>query len=237
MPTEEMVSCICPTYNRAPNYMHLLQEVVYWFMRQEYDKRELIILNDCPGQTLSCRVTGVRVINVDCKIATLGEKFNRLIEEAEGKIILPWEDDDISLPHRIPQSVGKLQGFDYWNPQRSWYETSGKVVKDHNHGVCHNASAFRKDCGVRYAECSGPQDAIMDARLKLKAKWNRIDLKHPAEWSYVYRWGVSNYHLSGFGTGKMEAAYKAKQQIAEGKYEIQPVMYKDYYNICKELSQ
>src|SRR5687768_12090587 len=94
-----LVSCICPTYGRAPHSLKLLEEAVYWFTRQEYDgPKELIILNDCAEQRLVCHAPNVHVCNYPQRIASLGLKYNALIEIARGSIILPWEDDDISLP-------------------------------------------------------------------------------------------------------------------------------------------
>jgi glycosyltransferase involved in cell wall biosynthesis len=48
------VSCICLTYNRAPNHLHLVGEAVESYLRQSYpaDRRQLLILNDTPGQEL-----------------------------------------------------------------------------------------------------------------------------------------------------------------------------------------
>ena len=47
-----LVSCICPTYNRPPRHQHLLEEAIASFLRQDYPNKELIVLNDCPGQEL-----------------------------------------------------------------------------------------------------------------------------------------------------------------------------------------
>jgi cellulose synthase/poly-beta-1,6-N-acetylglucosamine synthase-like glycosyltransferase len=63
-----LVSCVCPTYNRPPHYHHLLEEAIESFLRQDYPNKELIVLNDCPGQELICDGPGVRVVNV-------GERF------------------------------------------------------------------------------------------------------------------------------------------------------------------
>src|SRR3954466_8935457 len=95
------ITAICPTYGRAPNYIHLLQESVYWFTRQTYKgPKELLIVNDCPVQKLFCTVPGVTVVNVPIKFPTLAEKYDYMVSLAKDGIIMPWEDDDISLPGR-----------------------------------------------------------------------------------------------------------------------------------------
>ncbi len=226
-----LVSCICPTYGRPPHHLHLLEECVYWFTRQDYAKRELVILNDCSSQRLICDVDRVRVVNLPKRFATLGDKYNALLALCRGEVILPWEDDDISLPHRISQCVRHLGLSDYYNPRGQWYEDAGKLHTDHNQGVCHNASAYRRGTVV-YESVTGSQDAQADFYARTHLNCSPVTLTRPADWDYVYRWGVSDCHLSGFGN--MDDAY-AKQAAIGGTYIIVPRMYKDYQAETKRL--
>lgn len=238
MSTNEMVSAICPTYGRSPVGHTLLEECVYWFTRQTHANRELVILNDAKDQTLICRVPGVRVVNTRNRFPSLGEKFNELLALARGNIVMPWEDDDISLPHRMAQAVEKLRGdFDYFNPQKSWYQQDGQLHHKHTHGVCHNASAYRKEFAVRiggYDGVSGSQDLEIDTRMKMFARMPQGQLDNLPDWSYVYRWGVSQLHLSGHRD--MEAAYKgATRLVIPGVVEIVPKMHRDYHHECADI--
>ena len=215
----ELMSCICPTFGRIPNYMHLLEEVIYWFDRQTYPHKELIILNDAPEQFLMCNHPQVKILNVPKRFPTLGQKYDVLVDVAQGTIIVPWEDDDISLPNRLHQVWEKLGGMqaDYFNPQQSWYEQSGKLHRDHKHGVCHNASAYRKslwEIAGGYGTDCGNQDAVFDRKCKEKGKV-ATPLHSCSQWTYIYRWGVSPTHLSG--AGNMQQFYdsvKAENALA-----------------------
>lgn len=228
---QEFVTCVMPTYNRVSAFKHLLDECVYWFTRQDYaGPSELLIVNDCSEQILVCDVPGVRVINLPFRISTLGAKYNYMLVEARGSVILPWEDDDIALPHRIRQCVENLGAFDYYNPQQSWYEASGQLHSNHTHGVCHNASAFRK-C-MAYAGRTGDQDMVADMWAKTNLKVSPITLTRPEQWDYIYRWGVSDYHLSGFKSP--DEAYRAKRDIKPGRYVIEPVMRTDYIKAVRD---
>ena len=109
-----MVSCICPTYGRPATYQHLLEEAVASFLRQTYPNKELIVLNDCPGQELVCQAPDVRVVNRADRFPTLGDKYNAAVSLARGDLIAPWEDDDISLPWRLALSVDRLGDADYF---------------------------------------------------------------------------------------------------------------------------
>ncbi|OWK38124.1 hypothetical protein FRUB_07244 [Fimbriiglobus ruber] len=219
---------MCPTYNRAPYHLHLLNESVYWFLRQDYPgPRELVILNDCVDQTLACDAPDVRVVNWHERIPTLGEKRNRLAELSEGDVLLPWDDDDVSLPHRVRQAVDRLGEYEYWNPRQTWYEERGRLIRDHHHQVCHNASAYRRGA-LRYEAVSGPEDALADAWAASHLRVSPHGLAAPREWSYVYRWGVSDCHISG--TSDMQASYDRPRKIVSGTYTIRPTMYRDYAN-------
>jgi glycosyltransferase involved in cell wall biosynthesis len=252
--TPPLVSCICPTYNRFPLYSKLLEECTYWFLKQDYPNKELIILNDCKEQKLLCNHKEIKIFNVEEKFKTLGDKYNALLNLCGGEIILPWEDDDISLPRRISQSVNTLllssdpkyppvtfapwypSGFrteikwDYFNPQHSWFENGGTLHFTHSHGVCQNASAFRKDL-FRFQSVNGNQDALFDQDAKRQGRVAPALSNNPNDWTYVYRWGVSNYHLSGFDD--MNKAYTNKQDVCPGTFEIVPKMYKPYDELCK----
>jgi hypothetical protein len=226
-----LVSCVCPTYGRAPAHLHLLAEAVESFLRQDYAAKELLVLNDCPGQVLVCDAPGVRVVNLPHRCTSLGAKYNLAVGLVAGELVAPWEDDDISLPHRLHQAVERIGGAHYWNPQRTWYLVSGELRRDHSHGVCHNASIYRKSAWLAagmYPPLSGAQDAHMDGRLKALGPCPAPLGDDPAEWQYVYRWGVSPSHLSG--ASDPEAFYRAHAAApaAPGRYVIEPAWREDY---------
>src|SRR5688572_15193909 len=85
-----LVSCICPTYGRPPDHQHLVEEAIASFVNQTYPNKELIVLNDCPGQTLVCNAPGVRVVNVPERFPTLGDKRNAGVGLSRGQLIAPW---------------------------------------------------------------------------------------------------------------------------------------------------
>jgi hypothetical protein len=210
----------------------LLEECVAWFLLQDYEgPKELLILNDCKEQILECDAPGVRVINTAERSPTLGDKYNLMNDLATGEIVLPWEDDDVSLPNRIRQCVENLGECEYYNPQHTWYEQNGQLFKTHQHGVCHNASAYRRG-KINYPSVNGSQDAGADFQAKCLLKCSSIVLDRPHQWDYVYRFGVSNYHLSGFAD--MDKAY-LNQSPTPGRFCIVPRVYRDYVAETSQL--
>jgi glycosyltransferase involved in cell wall biosynthesis len=238
VPADELplVSCICPTYNRAPNHLHLIEEAIESFLRQTYPNKELIVFNDCPGQELVCDAPGVRVVNVSERFPTLGNKLNAAINLARGELLAPWEDDDISLPWRLSLSVERLGDADYFNPQRYWYWDGDRLRFDHGMGYGHKnslftRSAFREVGG--YPAASGPHDHMMDAALRNAVRWVGPGTSEQGElsrdeWYYIYRWIVSPVHLTGSGAPDEFYRELGSQPVTEGRFVLQPHWRMDY---------
>ena len=64
------ISCKCITYGRV----NFLEESLYSFLNQDYPgKKELIIVNDYPLQTLVFEHPDVKIYNLDYTFNTIGE--------------------------------------------------------------------------------------------------------------------------------------------------------------------
>lgn len=232
---QPLVSCICMTYNRAPDHVSLIEEAVESFLRQTYPRKELILINDCPEQELVCDAPGVRVINVPERYPTLGDKHNAAVRFSRGELIAPWDDDDISLPWRLEHSVASLGAADLMNPRRYWFLDGSGLHLDHAMGVGHIASLFRRDAWEAvggYPAISLGVDAEMDQRLRAW-RGNVVDPLtgdpplEPEAWFYIYRWGVSPMHLSANGNPTLYETIGA-QTVASGRFVIRPRWRRDY---------
>ena len=224
------VSCLCPTYGRCPDRQYLLEEAVESFARQDYPgPRELLIVNDCPAQQIVCDAPGARVLNLPFRFGSLGAKYNVAVGAANGEVLLPFEDDDLALPHRISQAVERLGASHYWKPGAVWYwPAGGQPTRDHG-GVGHNASAFRRSAWLAsggYPATSGNQDLLFDAAL-LRLGEPAPPLGPEDRPAYVYRWGVSE-HLSG--NADHEGFYRAfgERPVTAGRFTLRPHWRDDY---------
>lgn len=237
-------SCLCPTYNRAPAKQWLLEEAIESFLRQDYRDKELIILNDCPGQTLVCNVPDVRVLNLPERMSSLGEKRNLLVSVATGGVFFPWDDDDISLPTRISKSIESLGAeFEYYNPTWHWQMDDTGLRLDHPMGVGHNCSAYTREVFNRvrgYAHVSSGEDEDIDRRLREAGRIVPLgkSLK-PADWFYIYRWGVSDTHISGIAQVLPKEGgydYIGGLPVAEGTFELKPHWRLPYDELARALA-
>jgi hypothetical protein len=250
------VSCVCLTYNRAPDHLWLLGEAVESYLRQDYpvDCRELIVLNDTPGQEVVVEgaAEGVRVVNLPIHFRTLGEKYLAAMGLARGEVLMWWDDDDISLPWRVRHSVEQLNGCDYYNPKGYWFWGPGGLVIPAAHGCCFNCSAFTRKAYERAGVLGFGIDFDQQMHHAL-SRHNGTKVASgtgkPEEWSYIYRWGISNAHLSGWGMeagpdevpGTRGYAESGKRPIVGGQFEVRPRWRDDYvcyvYGRLEQLSR
>jgi len=251
------VACLCPTFDRYPTHGHLLEEAIQSFVEQDYpvEKRHLVVLNDTPGRAVKlsrefmCKHRdNVVVINTVVRYPSLGKKRNALVEFADKAvwpdILMPWDDDDISLPFRISQAVSVLRDYvradtpAYWNPRWYWY-LPGNILEIPGYlGWAHNASAMTlsafKAVGG-YADVSLGEDADMDTRLRKNEAVTTVDGlqpldQFPASWPYIYRWNVSKRHLSSRGDNDTLYAELGKGVAGptDRPFEIHPRWGRDY---------
>jgi glycosyltransferase involved in cell wall biosynthesis len=104
--SQPLVSCVMPTYNRR----QFVPYAIKYFLRQDYENKELIIIDDGPDavQDIVPDLPGIRYYRHDRKI-TLGAKLNMACQYAEGSIIVHWDDDDWYAPWRLNYQVQSLQ--------------------------------------------------------------------------------------------------------------------------------
>jgi glycosyltransferase involved in cell wall biosynthesis len=99
------VSCIMPTYNRR----RFVPLAIEYFLRQDYEPRELIVVDDGsdPVEDMVPADGRFRYIRVPGRL-TVGAKRNLACAEARGEIILHWDDDEWYAPRRIRAQVRHL---------------------------------------------------------------------------------------------------------------------------------
>jgi hypothetical protein len=228
----DFLTFLMPSYGRAARQPELINDAVYWFTRQDYptDRMELLIVSDAAaaGQTVWSMVPGVRVVNVPYRFPSLGQKMNMMVQLALGDVILPCEDDDVSLPGRAAQAASVLAGhWDYWRPGLRFYHQKGREPVPDAQGCSHHASAYRKAAvygpGQKppYPPTSKGHDQAFEALALKSFKVNTSLLSDPRDITYVYRWGWSDLHLSA--QPDMDGAYRHADPGPKGLFEIQAV--------------
>lgn len=103
---QPLVSCITPTYGR----ISFLQEMYWSWRQQEYENKELIILNDEENLIITINDPRVKIFNFNERFVGLGAKRNFCVENvsSDSEYILPFDDDDLFLPDHITSLVTGL---------------------------------------------------------------------------------------------------------------------------------
>lgn len=209
-----------PTYGR-PNYV---DEAVIMFVNQDYPAKELVILNDCPGQVFRSDRADVRVFNYGTRFATLGEKRNVSIEIAQGEFIAVWDDDDAYLPWRLSFSYSELQRLrtPFYRPEHFLLYSGQADLLDAvcaPEGISHSTVLFRKDLwkdAGGYPARNDCSDRFFFERIH--ACLGETDLYyaiHPSDRYYILR-GRSHYRHWSIPGGRFPL------DTAPGDFEIVP---------------
>lgn len=166
-----LISCIMPTGNRKP----FAVQAVKYFQRQDYECRELIVLDDGKDD-LSCEMRSddrIRYVHLPSGL-TIGAKRNIGCELARGAIIAHWDDDDWYAPSRLrSQAMAIVSGLAdvtaFSNcvfldlPRWEFWECSPRlfmrmfVGRVHGGTLVFRASLFKQ--GMHYPEVSQAEDA------------------------------------------------------------------------------
>lgn len=153
------VSCLMRAYNwdtYAPN-------AIKYFLQQDYKNKELVIFDSSNGVGYyKLKETGLfndeRIVYVRLKFnrpknriafyKQLGEKRKICESLATGEYLITWNDDDISFPDRITESVNAIQGFDAATINDAYFYFNGEYylypMGIHNKYYFHEVSAIYK---------------------------------------------------------------------------------------------
>lgn len=232
------VSCIMPTYNRYPRTGYVVEEAIESFLRQDYQDKELLIINDAAGQELVFNHPQVRIWNLDYRVPDLSAKIQMAIDNAQGELFCRWDDDDIHLPWRLSLSVKKLAtcGSPEWRPRNYWFDP-GTLRHNVGHANSHVTAIWSRAClaaigGVYPPKYSGYEDQAFNAALKAAGIPGGLEILPKEEIFYFYRWSTGGFHLSGAGgdSANLQRQYdnRSKEQILKGPIHIKPKWYENH---------
>jgi glycosyltransferase involved in cell wall biosynthesis len=188
--TTPLVSCLTATHGRY----RVLREAIACFAQQDYENRELIILNNHPVP-LEVKVPKVWVINCPT-FPSLGDCRNFLLAEANGEFVRTWDDDDLYLPWAISQGVENIAAAPAFKPLWSW---GWKVKRDELYlsGNKYEASwTVRIEMARKYGylqSSGGNEHNSLEEGLRAEGSIRRVNVKP----SYVYRWESGLARISG----------------------------------------
>src|SRR5262249_36808704 len=146
-----LVSCLMPTHNRRP----FVAQAIEYFLRQDYEQRELLVLDDGDDRVADLMPDDprVRYVPLDTRLV-LGDKRNPACELARGELIAHWDDDDWHAPHRLSYQAAELERHGaslcgtpkvlYYEPaaQRGWLYESPRTQRRWISGLFYRKSLW-----------------------------------------------------------------------------------------------
>lgn len=233
------ISCYCCTYGRPK----ILEEAIYSFLIQNYNYKELIILNDCKEQNLIFEHPQVKIFNCKERIIPLGKKFNTAVELCSGDIIMPWEDDDIYLPWRIEVTLKHLNDG-IFHTNNAFFEKSYQELEI-SKNLFHCNLAIEKNKFINVNGYPQKNYGAIDHDLfkKLIEKNGHFSKEIPLEdIFYIYRWETTgSYHGSGIAPyketniEKITESLVKKNNFEKGDIKLNPKWKYDYVKKSQEL--
>jgi hypothetical protein len=229
------VTCICLTHGRT----WLLAEAVESFRRQRLGAvtAELVVVNDCMEQTLTCDVPGVRIVQGMPQFGRCCEKYNFAFTQAAGEWLVFWDDDDIALPSHIAGLVARaamMPGCVLVRPRKLWHMANGTIRGWGGATLCNGmarASAVAAIGGANPAEFVDQSLAFTLPKHGIKFDY----VPEPNEISYIYRWDGIGYHDSGANvpdpaerSRRFREAALADKRFVPGRVDIAPAWVMDY---------
>jgi len=196
MRDDYLVSCLTCTYGRPI----VLGEAIKCFIDQDYDNKELIILNDQVGVELvieNCP-NNIKIYNHSERFESLGAKRNYIKTLSNGDYYCIWDDDDLYTPWRIKSSVRMMRdkSRDIVKSKDAFFSINNTNYKIANN-LFHSQACIRKEYMLKtsYPNKSVGEDYDFE-------KGANVEFSYGVMPWYVYRWGncgVSGgiHHLSG----------------------------------------
>ena len=226
------VLLIVPTYGRIP----FLNRTLASFMSQDYDDKEMVIINDDKNVEICCEQKGVTCINLSRKIL-VGNKRNLAVTMGNYELYMPHDDDDLFLPSRISTHV-KIHTE---NPDIHLYHSLtcyliyGSMFKPSGSGP--SCISFTKKGWFDVGGYNHSKNAGEDQEFIGKFRSN-VRMASSDSVDYVYNFGGLNYHLSD--TSDTEIEKIAHKQLVDlnllgKKYYMEPDF--DEYNKFLELER
>jgi hypothetical protein len=164
------------------------------FLRQTYDDKHLVIINDDKNVELCCDYDEVTCININKKVL-LDVKRNIGACFGNYDLIFPQDDDDVVMPDRIANHVKKFQD----NPHINLYRNSASYliygdkfeIGGNSPTACsYTRKAYHEVGGYAYFENYGEDINFYNKMPK------KLEERNESNIDYVYNWGGVPNHLT-----------------------------------------
>jgi hypothetical protein len=235
-----LVSCLLYAGQLVPSRQALLEEAVASFLYQDYGQKELILLNDQPGQVLVCDAPGVRVVNTSVRCPSLGACYNAAAAFAQGEVLAPWSATGINLPWRLSLSVASLGSYSVYRPDGCWYMLDGDLDErpaqpDGGQVALFTREAFRAVGGYPSLTLGlhREMDTALDTWLAASGQSRPVQTLPREAWFTIVRRTQRDAQYQG---DPFLDPWQAQGHlpVKEGRFTLRPHWEHDYPALCRE---
>jgi hypothetical protein len=214
-----------------------LPHAVESFLRQDYPRRELVILDDAGQYAEAIGGDRWRIISLSTRFPTLGEKRNALARFAspDAEVFAVWDDDDVYLPWHLSAAVRALANADVAIPSACVLKAGPDVRLHATSGLFHSSWVYRRtafEAVGGYPAQNNGEDQVFGERLRTSG----MSFADPCRFagpSLVCRIDESTYHLSVSGRRGYE---NLPQQLSFSLVtEVTPHWDRDWVATCGDL--
>jgi len=233
------------TYGRP----RIAEEALKCFLDQKFSgDAELIIVNDFNQQKLVFDHPQVKIFNFNKLFPTIGDSFDWGFHQGTGSYIVPWEDDDIYLPHSLQERFDGITSHsaDYYKRPNAFVLNRGEV-QEHGRNLFFCAGIWSRELYLKTNGCEHAHvlgDMKLEAAFKAKCDPERYFVETETDMNrtyYCYYWANRGVHLSGFGSENEKQCAEAAQKLVRqnckerGTIVLKPQHRKPYYENVKRF--
>jgi glycosyltransferase involved in cell wall biosynthesis len=220
-----MISVLTLTYGRQK----LLEECIYSFLKQNYTKGEMVIINDDIKVKYRFDYPNIKIINLDYRFDNLSKKLKYGFNECKFNYIYRLDDDDLLSPNALKRVENQIKN----NPNYNIYRSSSHYSFVNNrymgvNGSVNNGNVYSKEYinNIDFPDKSFGEDTYITFNSKSKIHESKQDP------TMIYRWGMSTYHVSGMGDISQDNINKWVDSLTdkkEGTIDLYPKFNDNYY--------
>jgi hypothetical protein len=227
------ISVLTLTYQRH----HLLEEAIQSFLEQEdFEGSEMVVINDSPDVKYVFDHPKIRIINLDKRFNSIGEKFEWGYKQCKNDYVYRLDDDDLLTKNALYIAVQAIYplvydvyghlDYDIYRSQYFYYFSDNQY--EGYTGSTNNGNIYSK----KYL------DRIVFPRISFGEDVDITFGHNPSIYTIslptmIYRWGMNTYHVSGMGNVSNEEMRNWTDSIIkkeEGEIVLNPHFKEDYYS-------